>query len=185
MAEDRASGLTALIARASAGGAKPPVDAWNPPFCGDIDMRIDRNGQWFYMGSPIGREAMVRLFASVLRREDERYFLVTPVEKVGITVDDVPFMVVEMHADGADAGQTLTFRTNVGDLVVAPGAGDLRFELAPDGGLLPYIHVRADLWARATRAVAHELAGHLSEAEGRIGLWSTGHFHVVPDAGLE
>ncbi|WP_237153196.1 DUF1285 domain-containing protein [Oryzibacter oryziterrae] len=184
-AADRAGGLAALIARSSQGGAKPPVERWQPPFCGDIDMRIDRNGQWFYMGSPIGREAMVRLFASVLRREADRYFLVTPVEKVGITVEDVPFLAVEMHCEGADALQRLTFRTNVGDVVTDPGTDAVRFELAADGGLMPYVHVRAGLWARASRAVAHELAGLFDEVDGRIGLWSGGQFHPVPDAALE
>ncbi|TPQ51365.1 DUF1285 domain-containing protein, partial [Prosthecomicrobium hirschii] len=113
-------GLEALIARAGQIRGTPPVDRWNPPFCGDIDMRIAADGTWFYMGTPIGREALVRLFASVLRRdEDGRTYLVTPVEKCGIRVDDAPFLAVEMQAVGAEAEQKLVFRTNVGDIVEA------------------------------------------------------------------
>ncbi len=104
MADDRlekagdAAGLAAMISRAAdPKRGLPPVDRWNPPFCGDIDMEIRADGTWFYMGTPIGREALVRLFSTVLRRdEDGKTYLVTPVEKVGIRVEDAPFLAVEM-----------------------------------------------------------------------------------------
>src|SRR4030095_402371 len=94
-----------------AGRGLPPVHLWNPPFCGDLDMRIAADGTWFYLGTPIGRPALVGLFASVLKREGEKHFLVTPVEKVGITVDDAPFLAVEMTVEQGTEGQVLRFRT--------------------------------------------------------------------------
>src|SRR4051812_25525961 len=93
----------------------PPVHLWNPPFCGDLDMRIGADGTWYYLKTPIGRPALVKLFASVLKREANRYFLVTPVEKCVLTVDDAPFMAVEMQSEGSDGGRVLNFRTNVDD----------------------------------------------------------------------
>ena len=121
----------------------PPVHLWNPPFCGDLDMRIAADGTWFYMKTPIGRPALVKLFASVLKREDDKYFLVTPVEKCGITVDDAPFMAVEMKVEAGAAGRVLHFRTNVDDWVACGADHALRFEPEPDtGGLKPYLHVR-------------------------------------------
>src|SRR5690606_24871483 len=144
MAKEGQTGLDALIGglpRESRG--VPPVHLWNPPFCGDIDMRIATDGTWYYMKTPIGRPALVRLFASVLKREDERYFLVTPVEKLGIEVDDAPFLAVEMR----DIEGTLHFRTNVDDWVACDAEHGLRFEPeAATGGLKPYLHVRRDLW---------------------------------------
>src|SRR5246127_1330170 len=105
-------------AKASAAGkGLPPVHLWNPPFCGDLDIRIASDGTWFYMGTPIGRPALVRLFSTILKREDGKHFLVTPVEKVGISVDDAPFLAVEMQTDGEGAGRLLRFRTNVDDWV--------------------------------------------------------------------
>src|ERR1700747_2850022 len=115
--EGQAGGLEAIAGAARRAGAKglPPVHLWNPPFCGDIDMRIASDGTWFYMGTPIGRPALVRLFSTILKREDGKHFLVTPVEKVGIRVDDAPFLAVEMQKqdEGGDAG--LRFRPNVDD----------------------------------------------------------------------
>lgn len=135
----------------------PPVERWNPPFCGEIDMRIAADGQWFYMGTPIGRPKLVSLFASVLVREGDDYRLVTPVEKVGIRVDDTPFQAVEMAADGEGLTQAPSFRTNVDDVVsVGPDHG-LRFECDARGGLRPYVHVRRNLWARVTRALTYDL----------------------------
>src|ERR1700754_4377364 len=117
----RLDGLTAAAkdaAKASATGkGLPPVHLWNPPFCGDLDMRIATDGSWYYMGTPIGRPALVRLFSTILKREDGKYFLVTPVEKVGIRVDDAPFMAVEMRRSSTARGQLLQFRTNVDDWV--------------------------------------------------------------------
>src|SRR5690606_13040960 len=114
-----AGALSSLIARAArAGKGAPPVERWNPPFCGDLDMEIRADGTWFYMGTPIGRAPLVTLFSSVLRKdEDGRTYLVTPVEKAGIRVHDAPFVAVEMHVSGTGDGQVLTFRTNVGDVV--------------------------------------------------------------------
>ena len=175
-------GLAALIGRAAPDGRKPPVERWNPPFCGDLDIRIGRDGRWSYLGSPIGREKLVQLFASVLKREDDRYFLVTPVEKVGITVEDVPFLAVEMHATGAGAARRLVFRTNVGDVVEAGPEHRLRFELEERGGLVPYVHVRSGLDARLTRALLHEIADLVEGDEaGRLGVWAGGEFHPLPE----
>src|SRR5690242_15074141 len=143
-------GIDAIAGAAKREGSKgpPPVHLWNPPFCGDIDMRIAADGTWFYMKTPIGRPALVKLFASVLKREADKYFLVTPVEKVGITVDDAPFTAVEMKQEGEGAARTLAFRTNVDDWVTVGPEHALRFEQQPaNGGLKPYLHVRRELWA--------------------------------------
>jgi uncharacterized protein len=134
-----------------------PAPSWNPPDCGDIDMRIAADGTWFYCGSPIGRAPLVQLFASIMRREDERYVLVTPVEKVGIRVDDAPFLVVEMRVGDEADEPRLTFRTNVEDLVTADGEHPLRFERGASGGLKPYVRVRGDLWALVKRALFYDL----------------------------
>src|SRR3954447_7310209 len=114
-----ADGIDAIAtaAKREAGKGPPPVDLWNPPFCGDIDMRIAADGTWFYLKTPIGRPALVKLFASVLKREANKYFLVTPVEKCGITVDDAPFLAVEMRIEQNEQGHVLNFRTNVDDWV--------------------------------------------------------------------
>jgi hypothetical protein len=156
--------LTEAAKVAAEGAAKgavvkgpPPVHLWNPPFCGDIDMRIGADGTWYYLGTPIGRLPLVKLFASVLKREDGKYFLVTPVEKCGIRVDDAPFMAVEMMRAGEGGGRVLRFRTNVDDWVDCDAEHGLRFEAAADGGLTPYLHVRRDLWAKVTRALYYDL----------------------------
>jgi uncharacterized protein len=162
-------------ARRATDKGPPPVDTWNPPDCGDIDMRIAADGTWYYQKTPIGRPALVKLFASVLRREGERYCLVTPVEKCGIMVDDVPFLAVELDvvADsgtGDDGFRRLRLRTNVDDWVVCGAEHPLRFEPEPaTGGLKPYVHVRHGLWARATRALFHELVtlGEERDINGR------------------
>ncbi len=145
-------------ARQEGGKGPPPVHLWNPPFCGDLDMRIATDGTWFYLKTPIGRPALVKLFASVLKREDDKYFLVTPVEKCGITVDDAPFLAVEMKIEEGAGGRVLHFRTNVDDWVACGPDHALRFEPEPDtGGLKPYLHVRRDLWAKVTRALFYDL----------------------------
>jgi hypothetical protein len=147
------------VAQAAGRKGPPPVHLWNPPFCGDIDMRIAGDGTWYYLKTPIGRPALVQLFASVLRRDDDKYFLVTPVEKVGITVDDAPFLAVEMALVEAPAGRIMRFRTNVDDWVDCGPEHALRFDLEPaTGGLKPYLHVRRDLWAKVTRALFYDLA---------------------------
>jgi uncharacterized protein len=190
MANERQTGALDAIARhARDAGAKalPPVHLWNPPFCGDLDMRIAGDGTWYYLKTPIGRPALVKLFASVLKREDDRYFLVTPVEKCGIAVDDAPFMAVEMQA-GDDGGvRTLHFRTNVDDWVACGPGHALRFEPEPDtGGLKPYLHVRSGLWAKVTRALFFDLVelGEEREIDGRqmFGVASGGEFFIMASA---
>jgi hypothetical protein len=157
-------------ARQASANARPPIHLWNPPDCGEIDMRIAADGTWFYQGTPIGRPALVRLFASVLRREGDRYYLVTPVEKVAIRVDDAPFQAVDMRVERNDGGQALHFRTNVDDWVACGPDHGLRFEpQATAGGLQPYLHIRGGLWARLTRSVFYDLVdlGEERVLEGR------------------
>ena len=165
----------------------PPVHLWNPAFCGDIDMRIATDGTWYYLKTPIGRPALVKLFASVLKREDDKYFLVTPVEKCGIAVDDAPFLAVEMRIEQGDNGRVLNFRTNVDDWVACGPEHMLRFEPEPDtGGLKPYLHVRRDLWAKVTRALFYDLVelGEERELEGKnmFGIVSGGEFFAMARA---
>lgn len=166
------AGLEALIGRAArAGKGLPPVEKWNPDFCGDLDMEIKRDGTWFYLGTPIGRMPLVQLFSSVLRKdEDGRTYLVTPVEKVGIRVEDAPFIAVEVNIDGDGEDRALTFRTNVGDVVEAGPDNPLHFvDEDETGGLKPYLHVRGRLEALVARAVMYELveAGEEIEIDGR------------------
>jgi hypothetical protein len=189
-AERSLDGLT-TAARDAATAAKtgkglPPVHLWNPPFCGDLDMRIARDGTWFYQGTPIGRPALVRLFSTILKRENGKHFLVTPVEKVGIQVEDAPFLAVEMLKEQQDGGRLLRFRTNVDDWVPCDAAHRLRFEAAADGGLTPYLHVRADLWAKVTRALYYDLVdmGEEQVVDGNpmFGVVSGGEFFAMADA---
>jgi uncharacterized protein len=183
-------GLTAAARDAANAGSGEkglaPVHLWNPPFCGDLDMRIASDGTWFYLGTPIGRPALVRLFSTILKREDGRYFLVTPVEKVGIRVDDAPFLAVEMQKVNDEGSRLLRFRTNVDDWVACDTAHRLRFEAAADGGLTPYLHVRADLWAKVTRAIYYDLVdmGEERMVDGRqmFGVSSGGEFFAMADA---
>lgn len=155
----------------------PPVDQWNPSHCGDSLMRIAQDGTWYHEGSPIGRPAMVRLFSTILRREpDGGYVLVTPVEKLGIEVEDAPFMAVELKSGGEGEARSLAFRLNTGDVVVAGPDRTLRIEAREDGPH-PYVNVRPGLDARIARPVYYELA-ELALAEGGDppGLWSGGAF---------
>lgn len=181
-------GLDGIAGAVAAGrGKTPPVDQWNPPYCGDIDMRIARDGTWFYQGTPIGRPALVKLFASVLKREGEHYFLVTPVEKCGIIVDDVPFVAVELNIDDDPAGRRLRFRTNVDDWVACGPGHALRFESdAVTGGLRPYVHVRRDLWAKVSRPLYYDLV-HIGEERDEagtrmFGVASAGVFYAMAPA---
>jgi hypothetical protein len=183
------SGLDGLAGAAKQAAAKgpPPVHLWNPPFCGDLDIRIAADGTWFYLGSPIGRAALVKLFASVLKREGEKYFLVTPVEKIGITVDDAPFTAVELKVEDGDAGRILRFRTNVDDWITAGPNNRLRFAPEPDtGGLKPYLHVRRDLWAKVSRALFYDLValGEERAVDGvpMFGVVSVGEFFAMAPA---
>ena len=190
-----AAGLAALISRATAetgGRGLPPVERWDPPFCGDLDMEIRADGTWFYMGTPIGRAALVRLFSTVLRKDaDGGTYLVTPVEKVGIRIADAPFIAVEMDAAGEGEAQVLTFRTNVGDVVTAGADHPLRFAIAGDNAeLKPYLLVRGRLEALVSRAVMYELAalGETIEVDGvaMFSVRSSGAvFPVMPAAELE
>jgi len=157
---DGAGALSSLIARAArAGKGAPPVERWNPPFCGDLDMEIRSDGSWWYLGTPIGRMPLVQLFSSVLRKdEDGKTYLVTPAEKVGIRVADAHFLAVELAVTGEGESQLLTFRTNVGDVVEAGREHALRFvEDEETGGMKPYLHVRGRLEALVTRAMTYEL----------------------------
>lgn len=173
----------AAIAARLAGGKLPPVHKWNPPFCGEMDMRIARDGTWFYQGSPIGRKPMVRLFSTVLRQdEDGCYYLVTPVEKLAIRVDDAPFLAVEMTAHGAGEAQVLTFRTNVEDEVMAGPEHPIRVVVAADGEPSPYVHVRDRLEALIARAVFYDLVELAVEREGRLGVWSAGAYFPLGEA---
>jgi hypothetical protein len=187
MAESPAAGLEKLAARIGK-ERLPPVEKWNPPYCGEIDMRIAADGTWFYLGTPIGRPALVKLFASVLKREGEMHFLVTPVELVGFRVDDAPFLAVEMEIEDGGRGQNLIFRTNVDDVVRCDSEHKLRFEPEEGtGGIKPYLNVRRNLWAKVTRALFFDLValGEVRELEGErmFGVRSAGEFFpIAPEA---
>jgi hypothetical protein len=180
------TGLAALAAEAGPQAKPRPVERWDPPDCGAIDMRIAIDGTWYYRGSPIGREALTRLFASILRREpDGRHVLVTPVEKVSILVDDAPFVAVQMRREGEGVAQRVVFRTNVGDIVEAGPDHPLRFAVeVGTGGLKPYVLVRGRLEALVSRAVQQELVTLATEEEGRPGIHAGGVFYAFPRAAL-
>jgi hypothetical protein len=190
MANERQTGLDSIAGAVRQEGKKgpPPVHLWNPPFCGDLDMRIAGDGTWFYLKTPIGRPALVKLFASVLKREEDRYFLVTPVEKCGITVDDAPFLAVELKMEEGPRGRVLHFRTNVDDWVACGPDHALRFDPeAATGGLKPYLHVRRGLWAKVKRALFYDLValGEEREIAGKLmfGIASDGEYFVMAPAG--
>ena len=168
----------------------PPVERWNPDYCGEIDMRIAADGTWHYNGSPIGRSALVKLFSTILRKDPDRYVLVTPVERVGIKVDDAPFLAVEMAVAGRGDDRQLAYRTNVDDLVRVGPDNPLRFERDRTGGVKPYVRVRGDLWARLTRPLAVDLVGlgEVREIDGlaMIGIVAGGGFFpIAPLSELE
>jgi hypothetical protein len=169
-------------------GKPPPVHLWHPDNCRDIDMRIDRDGRWHYMGSPIGRERMVRLFSSILRRdEDDRYYLVTPVEKCGIKVDDVPFVVTGLAVSGRGQERLVRFTTNVDDAVTVSESSPLRFAQSDEAGVyIPYVIVRDRLEARINRAVFCDLVelGDVQPVDGAdwFGLWAGGRFWQIAPA---
>jgi hypothetical protein len=162
----------------------PPVHLWNPPFCGDIDMRIAQDGTWFYMNSPIGRKPLVQLFASVLRHDaDGKFYLVTPVEKVGIRVDDAPFTAVRMAVQGEGASQVISFETNVDDSVTVDAAHPLRFAVEEGtDGLKPYVVVRSGLEALVSRALFYDLAAAGMVVGEWFGVWSSGQFFPMQKA---
>jgi hypothetical protein len=176
----------AQAARSATKKGPPPVHLWNPPFCGDIDMRIARDGTWFYLGTPIGRPGLVSLFASIIKREGDAYFLVTPVEKVGITVDDAPFVAVDFE----QVDDALEFVTNVGDTVRAGPDHPIRVVRDPETGEpSPYIQIRANLEALIDRKSFYRLVdlGEHGQHEGKewFGLRSQGvFFPVIPSEEL-
>jgi hypothetical protein len=182
-----ADGIAAAATAAKKGKGLPPVHLWNPPFCGDLDMRIARDGTWFYLGTPIGRFELVRLFSSILKREGDKYFLVTPVEKVGITVDDAPFVAVDFEASGAGEDQVLTFTTHVGDSAVAGPDHPIRVVRDPETGEpSPYVMIRAGLEALIDRKSFYRLVELGSHHDGWFGLWSSGEFFpVIPSGELD
>ena len=187
MAKEGQAGLEAITAALARSEGRLGVESWNPPFCGDLDMRIAADGTWFYLKTPIGRPALVKLFASVLKREGDRYFLVTPVEKCGITVDDAPFLAVELSVENGAGGRVLHFRTNVDDWVICGPQHVLRFEPETGtGGLKPYLHVRSDLWAKVTRALFFDLVeiGEERDVDGKamFGVSSMGAFFPMAPA---
>ena len=178
MKDNRINGLEEILKAAGASGAAP-VERWNPPYCGDIGLAILTDGTWTYRGSPIQRPALVKLFARVLRKDaDGRTYLVTPAEKVDVTVADAPFLAVEMEVRGAGAEQSLYLRTNLDDVVRAGPDHPLRFaEQAGSGGLKPYVLVRGRLEALLTRALYYDLVDLAEErADGATGVWSNGIF---------
>jgi len=177
---DLASLSLADIARLAGEKRLPPVERWNPTHCGNSDMRIARDGTWFHMGSPIGRQEMVRLFSTILRREpDGGYVLVTPVEKLDIMVEDAPFVAVEMKAEGDGRDAALAFRLNTGELVSADADHALRFVEAEDGPR-PYLHVRGGLEALVARPVYYDIAERaLAGHDDPPGVWSNGAFFAL------
>ena len=182
---DLASLSLAEIARLAEEQKLPPVERWNPAHCGDSEMRIARDGTWFHQGSPIGRVAMVRLFSTILRREEDGgYVLVTPAEKLDIAVEDAPFVATSMKAEGSGAAMRLGFQLNTGELVTAGPDHKLRFAAREDGPR-PYIHVRAGLEALIARPVYYELAELAlanADADGVAGIWSDGAFFAIEPA---
>ena len=175
--DEALAGLGEVAAARRRGPA--PVHLWNPPYCGELEMRIAADGTWFYRGSPIGRAPLVQLFASILRKDADRHVLVTPVERVGITVDDAPFLAVEMRLE-EDSGQPrLVFRTNVEDFVAVDAEHPLRFETGAADGVKPYVKVRGELWALVKRALFYDLV-----ALGEVEAWNGEDWFGVRSSGL-
>ena len=186
-----AEGIAAAARAAAKGKGLPPVHLWNPDFCGALDMRIARDGTWFYLGTPIGRPELVRLFSTILRKDGDEYVLVTPVEKVGITVDDAPFVAVDFDAEGEGDAQTLTFQTNVGDFAAAGSDHPIRVERDPETGEpSPYVLIRARLEALIDRKSFYRLVEiarhHEIDGERWFGVWSGGvFFPIIPSSELD
>ncbi len=186
-----ADDLARAVGRAVKSRGPAPVHLWNPPYCGDLDIRIARSGLWYYLGTPIGRPELVRLFASVLKREEGRHYLVTPVEKIGITVDDAPFVAVDFRLEGEGPDRAIVFETNVGDEAVAGPENPIRVERDPETGEpSPYVHVRRGLEALIDRKSFYRLAEigehRVQGGERWFGLASKGAFFpILPSAELE
>jgi len=162
------------------------VEKWNPPFCGDLDMQIKRDGTWFYQGTPIGRKRLVKLFASILIREGDEYFLVTPVEKVGIKVEDAPFVAIDFEASGKGRDQLLTFQTNLDDIAAAGPDLPIRFVRDADTQEpSPYVRIRRNLEALIDRKSFYRLIELGVHHDGWFGVWSGGEFFgVIPSSEL-
>lgn len=182
-----ADGIAKAVRASGKKKGPPPVHLWNPPFCGDLDMRIARDGTWFYLGTPIGRHQLVRLFSSILKKEGDAYFLVTPVEKVGITVEDAPFVAVDFEARGTGRDQVLEFHTHVGDSAIAGPDHPIRVDRDPETGEpSPYVLIRANLEALIDRKSFYRLVDLGAHHDGWFGLWSSGRFFaVIPSTELE
>lgn len=186
--EIRIQGLNELLKAAEA-DRLPPVDKWDPPYCGDIGMRIRADGTWLYQNSPITRKPLVKLFSRILRRDaDGRTYLVTPVEKVDVAVDDAPFLAVEMQVENPGPSQQIIFRTNVDDIIRCGPEHPLRFAREPGtGGLKPYVLVRGRLEALLTRALYYDLVELAVPAphgkEDTVGVWSGGVFFPLQAEG--
>ena len=159
----------------------PPVHLWNPEFCGDIDMVIKSDGSWFYMGTPITRERMVRLFSTILRKDaDGKTYLVTPVEKVGITVEDAAFVITTMEVVGNGEHASISFTTNIGDVLLLDEAHPLRVEINPKSGEpRPYVLVRDRLEALICRSVFYELVDLAQEQDGNLVIKSAGKIFTL------
>lgn len=176
----------ASAARKAAGKGPAPVHLWNPDYCGELDIRIARDGTWYYLGTPIGRPELVKLFSSILRKDGDEYFLVTPVEKVGIKVDDAPFVAVDFEVVGTGRKQILTFLTQVGDEAAAGTDHPIRVSRdAKTGEPSPYVLVRAELEALIDRKSFYrlvDLGGHEPhDGTSWFGLWSGGvFFPIIP-----
>ncbi|WP_199528579.1 DUF1285 domain-containing protein [Ruegeria sp. A3M17] len=169
-------GLAASVKAAKTRGL-PPVHLWNPPFCGDLDIHIAKDGSWTYLGSPINRFELVKLFSSILKKEDGKYYLVTPVEKVGITVEDAPFVAVDFDATGEGQAQILTFTTRVGDTAIAGPDHPIRIVIDPETDEpSPYVLVRTNLEARIDRKSFYRLVDIATHKDGWFGVWSGGQF---------
>jgi len=185
-----AEGIAAIASKALKSRGPAPVHLWNPPFCGDLDMRIASDGTWFYLGTPIGRKPLVKLFSSILRKDGKKYFLVTPVEKVGITVDDAPFVAIDFTVSGQGKNQILTFTTHVDDTVIASTENPLRVEIDPvTKAPSPYILVRNNLEAKIDRKSFYRLVDictdHEVDGTDWFGLWSSSHFFpIIPSSEL-
>jgi hypothetical protein len=175
-----AQGLAALQAAAEGHPGLPPLERWNPAYCGDSGMRIARDGTWFHQGEPIRRPGLIRLFSTILRKDEEGFMLVTPAEKLSIMVEDAPFLAVLMTAGDEGENQHLTFTTNVGDIVTAGADHALRFTPDPRSGApIPYLHVRRGLEAKLARSVYYHLVEHAVARGGELGVWSDAVFFVL------
>ncbi|WP_431558145.1 DUF1285 domain-containing protein [Methyloceanibacter sp.] len=169
-----------MVASDKVGGKPLKSRLPNLNICGDIGLKIASDGTWYYQGGPISRKPLVKLFASVLRREGDEFYLVTPVEKVPIAVAAEPFVAVELRREGGGKEQRLVFRTNVDDVVTAGPEHRIGFRTDPSGGHTPFVVVRDGLCARLARPVYYELTGLAVEAEGGTGVWSCGVFFPFP-----